>query len=122
MVMGVAANVAGAARAGADFVQRRLHRFDDGRMLAHAEVIVGAPDGDRLGAVVAGEALRVGVGALGAQDVDEDAIAAFVVQPVDRRLEDLVVVHVFPAGPGSRPHYRRPAAFAIANDSQNLRS
>ena len=88
MIMGVAADVAGAARAGADFVQRLLHRLDDGRVLAHAEIIVGAPDGDRLGAVMAGEAVRVGVGALGAQDIDEDAIAAFVVQPVDRRLED----------------------------------
>ena len=96
MVMGVAADVAGAAGAGADLVQRFFHRFDDGGVLAHAEIVVRAPDGDRARAVAA-EAMGVGVGALVADDVDEDAVAAFVVKPVDRRLEDLVVVHCCPA-------------------------
>ena len=92
VIMGVAADVAGAARAGADLVQRVFHRLDHGRMLAHAEIVVGAPDGDRLGAVVAAEAVGVGELALGAQDIDEDAIAAFVVKAVDRGLEDAVVI------------------------------
>ena len=81
--MGVAADVAGAAGAGADLVQRLLHRLDDVRVLAHAEIVVGAPDGDRLGAIAA-EAARVREAALGAQDVDEDAVAALVVKAVDR--------------------------------------
>ena len=91
VIMGIAADVAGSARAGADLVQRRLHRLDDGGMLAHAEIVVGAPDGDRLGAVAA-EAVGVGEAALGAKDVDEHAVAALVVKAVDRGSEDAVVV------------------------------
>ena len=83
MVMGVAADVARPAGAGADLVQRLFHRFDHGRVLAHAEIVVRAPDGDRLGAVAA-EAMRVREAALGPQDVDEYAIAAFVMKPLDR--------------------------------------
>ena len=115
MIMGVAADVAGAAGAGADVVQRVLHRLDHRRVLAHAEIVVRAPDGDRLGAVVAGEAARVGEAALGAQDVDEHAVAPFVVKPVDRGLEDAVVVQ---PGPRSRPFSAADCGNAIANDSQ----
>jgi hypothetical protein len=39
------------------------------------------------------KALRVGVAALGAQDIDEDAVASLVVQSVDRSLENTVVIH-----------------------------
>ena len=91
MIMGVAADVAGAARAGADLVQRVFHRLDHGGMLAHAEIVVRAPDGDRLGPVAA-EAMRIGEAALGAQDIDEHAIAAFFMQAVDRGSEDAVVI------------------------------
>jgi serine acetyltransferase len=52
-------------------------------MLAHGEIIVGAPHRDRLGAVVAGKAARVGIGALVAQDVDENAITTFGMQAID---------------------------------------
>ena len=43
-----AGDVARAARAGADRVDRLVHGGDHGRVLAHAEVVVGAPDGDRM--------------------------------------------------------------------------
>ena len=93
MIMGVAADVARATRAGADVVQRLFHRLHDRRMLAHPEIIIGAPDGDRLGPVVAGEAAGVGETALGPQDVDKHAVAAFFVKAVDRGFEDAVVIH-----------------------------
>src|SRR6185295_5988610 len=96
MVVCVAADVAGAAGTRAHAVQRLFHCGYDRRMLAHAEIIVGAPDGDWLGPVAA-EAMRVGKAAFGAQDVDEDAIAAFFVQPVDGRSEDAVVVQRLPS-------------------------
>ena len=96
--MGVAADVARSARAGADFVQRLFHRLDHRRVLAHAEIVVRAPHGDRLGAVAA-EAMRVREGALGPQDVDEHAIAAFVMKPLDRRSEDAVVIQANPRLP-----------------------
>ena len=79
----------------------------DGRVLAHAEIVVRAPDGDRLGPVAA-EAARVGEIALGAQDIDEHAIAALVVEPLDRRLENAVVIQ------GSIPSLARPLAAAFA--------
>ena len=94
MIMGVAADVAGAARAGADIVQRLLHRRDHLGMLAHREIVVRAPDGDRLGPVMAGEAARVGKCALVAQDVDEHAIAALGMEPIDRLGEDALIVQL----------------------------
>ena len=90
--MCVAADVAGAAGTGADIVQRFFHRSDNLGVLAHRKVIVRAPDGDRLGAVVAGEAARVGERTLVAQDVDKDAVTPLGVQAIDRLVEDLVVI------------------------------
>ena len=46
VIVGGAGDVARAAGAGADGVDRLVHGGDDGRMLAHAEIVVGAPDGD----------------------------------------------------------------------------
>src|SRR5262245_60143200 len=91
MIMGVAADIAGSARSGANLAQGLVHRLDHDGVLAHAEIIVGAPDGDRLGAVAA-EAAGVGVLAAGAKDVDEHAVAALIVQPPDRFFKDAVVV------------------------------
>jgi len=93
--MGVAADVARSARTGPDLMQRLVHRGDDDRVLAHPQVVVGAPHGDRLGPVAA-EAAGVGILAAGAQYVDEHAIAALVVQPPDRFLEDAIVVQLVP--------------------------
>jgi hypothetical protein len=64
--------------------QRFFHGGDHLGMLAHREIVVGAPDRDRLGAVVPGKAARVGEGALVAQNVDEDAVATFGMQAIDR--------------------------------------
>jgi hypothetical protein len=63
MVMRVAADVAGAA-AGAHIVERLFHRGDHLGVLAHRQIVVGAPYRDRLGAVVPGKTARVGVGPL----------------------------------------------------------
>ena len=94
MIMGVAADVARPARTRADVVQRAFHRFDDLGMLAHREIVVRAPHGDRLRPVVAGKAARVRKSTAIAQDVDEDAVAPFFMQPVDCPSEDIVIVHV----------------------------
>jgi hypothetical protein len=47
-----AGDVAGAAGAGAHAAGRLLHGLDDLGVLAHAEIVVGAPDGDFLGPAV----------------------------------------------------------------------
>src|SRR5206468_9162590 len=94
--MAVAADVARTARSGADLLQGLLHRGDHVRMLAHAEIVVRTPDGDRLGSVAA-EAARVRETALRAQDVDEHAVAALLVKALDRGFEDAVVVQRDPS-------------------------
>src|SRR6185295_18078417 len=109
MVMRIAADVAGAARTGPDLMQRLVHRGDDDRVLAHPQVVVGAPHGDRLGPVAA-EAAGVGILAAGAQNVDEHAVAALVVKPPDRFLENAIVVQLEYLA-------RAPSSFG-SNDSQ----
>ena len=85
--MRVAANIAGTARARADIVQRFFHRGDDLGVLAHAEIIIRAPHGDQLWTVMPGKTARVGVSAFVTQYVDEHAVTAFGVQPVNRFVE-----------------------------------
>jgi hypothetical protein len=58
-----------------------------------------------LRAVVVGEAARVRECSLVAQNIDEDAVAAFRMQAVDRLVEDLIVIHL--ATPASAPVPRR---------------
>src|SRR3546814_6750008 len=82
-----------AAGARADVVQCLFHRRDDLGMLTHRQIVVRAPDGDRLRSVVTREAACVGEGALVAQDVDEDAVATFLMEAVDGPGENIVVVH-----------------------------
>jgi hypothetical protein len=59
-------------------------------MLAHAQVIVGTPDGDRLGAVPS-KTLGGGVIPLRPQDVDKDPVTALVVEAIDGRFEGAIV-------------------------------
>src|SRR5262245_50976658 len=68
-------NVARAAGAGTATVQRLLHRRQDLRMLAHAEIVVGAPDSD--GALAIGTVTqRLRKLASAAFEFGEDPIAA----------------------------------------------
>ena len=93
-----AGNVAGAAGARAHAAGRLLQGRDDLRVLAHAEIVVGAPDGDFLGPAV-GAPDGAGKRAGDALDVGEDAIAPFGMDLVDRFLEEPLVVHSgFPFG------------------------
>ena len=94
MEMGVAANVTGAARTSANIVQGIFHGLDHFGVLPHGEVIVGAPHGNRLRAIVTGKTARIGEGPLVAHDVDKDAVAAFGMEPINRLVENLIVIHV----------------------------
>ena len=93
MKVRVAADVARAAASRADIVQRIFHRADYLGVLAHRKIVVRAPHRDRLGPVMAMETARIGKRALVTHDIDEDAIAPFLVQAINRLVEDLVVVH-----------------------------
>src|SRR5690606_29721394 len=91
--MGVGADVAGAAGASAHVMQGGFHRLDHLRVLAHAQVVVGAPHDDRALAVVTGEAAGVRIRAAIAQDIDEDSITALLMQAINRLLKEFLVVH-----------------------------
>ena len=83
-----AGDVARAARARSDALEGLGHGLQHDGMLAHAEVVVGAPDRhvDRAVGAVPGGAGEVPAVAL---DIGEDAVAAFRAQPgegVDQRL------------------------------------
>ena len=73
--------MARAARPGAGNVERIAHGLQHDLMLAHAEIVVGAPDRDLLGAavaMVAGEGKIAGL----ALEIGEHTIAAFGLQLV----------------------------------------
>ena len=75
--MAGAGNIAGAAGAGARWLQRFRHGREHCRVLAHAEIIVGAPHG-RFGA----DAMIVGARKAAAPplSIGEDAIAPLAMQ------------------------------------------
>jgi acetylornithine/succinyldiaminopimelate/putrescine aminotransferase len=81
-------------RARAHRVERLVHGREDGRVLAHAEVVVAAPHGDGLRGPVRPVPGGVGELAALARDVDEGAVAALVVEAVEGGVEGGVVAAV----------------------------
>src|SRR6185312_10048118 len=90
--MVVARDVTGAARAGPGAGRGLDHGADHLGVLAHAEIVVGAPHHDAALALrgmpggereTAGDTLKIG----------EYAIAAFVTQPDQGIVEELIVIH-----------------------------
>ena len=93
VIVGGAGDVAGAAGAGADRVDRLVHGREHGGMLAHAEIVVRAPDGDGMALLVGLEVLGGGKLAPAALQVGEDAVAPFAMQRLEMLSEQLFVVH-----------------------------
>ena len=88
-----AGDVAGAAGAGAARRRRRAHRRDHVRMLAHAQIVVGAPDSDLLrGAIVVAQGN--GMATDDPLELDKMPIAVLGFQPVQLRTEMRGVVTV----------------------------
>jgi hypothetical protein len=106
MAMGGAGNVARTAGAGTGDIHRLVHGRHDGRMLAHAQVIVGAPNGDlaRLGDSVAVKRPREPAGQ--ALQIGENSITAFRLQMFELRAEKFVMAAchaiMLPGGRGER--------------------
>ena len=87
-----AGDIAGAAGAGAAAVQRLVHGLDHARVLPHAQVVVGAPHGDRrLAALAVVRRLREVAGV--AFQVREHPVVALPTQPVELLAEDGIVIH-----------------------------
>ena len=92
MVVVGPADVARAARPRAALVERRMHRIEHDGGLAHAEIVVRAPDGDILDRAV-DVTLGLGEGPALPLEVGEYAIGPFAAQGVELVLEQCVVVH-----------------------------
>src|SRR5690606_26255211 len=76
-----------------------LHGRDHLGMLAHAEIVVGAPDGDFAGVSGIVAMQRLGELAHNALEVGEHAIALFGAQGVDRIFENATVIHEYVSSP-----------------------
>ena len=100
MVVVGAGDVARAAGAGAAFVQRLVHGRDHLGMLAHAEIVVRAPDGDfaRLLARIA-QCPRKTAGA--PLKIGENTVASFLVQAFQLFREERLEIHRYMLPGGS---------------------
>src|SRR3984893_11096955 len=83
-------NVARAACASSNAIEGLMHRFEHRRMLAHAEIIVGTPDGHPiLQAMIKG--LRKVTGA--PLEIGKDPISVFPSYELETRLKELIEIH-----------------------------
>ncbi|MNN28597.1 hypothetical protein D3C81_1421750 [compost metagenome] len=89
---GGAGNVARTAGAGAHGVDLGLHGVQHQGMLAHAQIVVGAPDHDVLFGAVLATAHRLRKLSAHALQIGEDAIAAFAADLLDRVLKGGLIV------------------------------
>src|SRR6266481_5929773 len=83
-------NVPRAAGAGSDPIEGLMHGLEHHRMLAHAEIIVGTPDGHPiLQAMIKG--LRKVTSA--PLEVGKDPISVFPSYELETRLKELIEIH-----------------------------
>jgi hypothetical protein len=62
-------------------------------MLPHAQIIVRAPNCDVLWAIMSGKAACTGVITLVPKDIDEYAIAALSMKPINCLFKNSVIIH-----------------------------
>jgi hypothetical protein len=90
MHMVVAGDVADSAGAGADRPQRLFHRRQHRRVLAHAEIVVGAPDGDLCPDPMIEGARKAAAAPL---EIGQDAIPSLGTQRVEALFEKGLVIY-----------------------------
>ena len=95
-----AGDVSGAARAGAHPGGGLNHRTDHLRVLAHAEIVVGAPDHD-VAAALRRVPERVREPARNALQIGENAVPPFLMQALECGTKELAVIHRETASNGS---------------------
>ena len=95
-----AGDVAGAAGAGADPGRGLDHGADHFGMLAHAEIVVGAPDHD-VARALRRVPHRVREPARDPLEIGENPVAPLVMQAVEGGTEELAVIHRKTCGSGS---------------------
>ena len=90
--MAVAGDVAGAAGAGAEPPGGLDHGAGHVPVLAHAEIVVGAPHRDRARAV-RGMPDRLGIAAGQPLDIGKNAVAPLGLEAIEGRLEEVLIIH-----------------------------
>ena len=95
MFVSGARNIPRASGPRAAAVERIMHRRKNFRMLSHAEVVVGAPDGDFTLCILAG-VLGLREIPAAALQISKDAIVPLVTQIVQTGAEIGLIVHVAP--------------------------
>ena len=85
-------DIAGAAGAGTDARRRLDHRADHLWMLAHAEIVVGAPDHD-IALAFRRMPGSVREPARDPLEIGKDPIAPLVMQAIEGGTEELAVIH-----------------------------
>ena len=112
--MVVASDVAGAACAGAGAGRGLDHGADHLGVLAHAEIVVGAPHHDAafaLGGVPGRKREPTG----DAFEICEHPVAPLIVQPIEGVVEELIVIHTkTPLDPWTRKRPRKGRLFSDA--------
>jgi hypothetical protein len=83
-------NAPRAAGAGSDPIERLMHGFEHRRMLAHAKVIVGTPDGHPILQAMIKRVRKVTGAPL---EVGKDPISVFPSYELDTRLKELIEIH-----------------------------
>ena len=73
-------------------VDRLVHGSAHDRVLAHAEIVVGAPHGHVVGATL-GEVIGGGIGSAAALQVGEDPVAALLMQSLKMSAKTILVIH-----------------------------
>ena len=131
VVVGRAGDVARAARAGADEVDRLVHRGEHLGVLAHAQIIVGAPNGYLL-CGVAFDDFSFGERASAALHIGENPITALTLHGVEGFGEHLLVIHQSISAPIARRSLfwffyvpgatKGPVPFRRAEDENLVRS
>ena len=118
VVVGRAGDIARAAGAGAHGVDRLVHGGQYRRVLAHAEIVVGAPHGD-LARTVRREVICHRKEPAAALHIREGAISAFAMKGLEPLLEQPLeihvgLLHVCPANRGYAHSAFRPSSIAAA--------
>src|SRR5687767_9175766 len=93
VIVGRARDIAGSAGAGSDGVDRLVHGLQYRRMLAHAEIVVGAPHRN-LARTVCRYMLGHRKEAAAAPQIRENAISTFSKKGLELLLEQYVEMHV----------------------------
>jgi hypothetical protein len=93
MIMGGTRNIPGASRTRATVIDGLMHGLDHLRVLAHAKIIVGTPDGNfsrTLGSMARGPRKAAAM----PLEIGKHPITAFVVKTVQLAFEKCLEIHV----------------------------